>query len=449
MKGKDIIEYIVRGEIPDMEQNMEQVRTNCLNEEANENSIKSKFRLILGKPAAAVMLMMCFIMLASAAAVIIYQTQYIPGKGFVEGDYEIYYTPEILKFDNLATVETVTRVKNGKSSELSIIITDMLDKNIKIITEKHGEFELIPAVDYNYSSFGTMGAYQFNDEGAYSSYGYFIKDFPDINEFTLVNNGESTEVKLVKSNSNGVLTAEDSGVTMKFYNMSKGSKVLAYEMEENNFDIRKILKNSGAQIAVEKDVGFFDFFDWVNEFEIYDESGNRVYLNGCHSGRGPDGLSTTMFLRIGREERISRMAINSLTVTLKIYALDMDNKNNIIISNPIGDFIDIPVPADGEKIIFDDGFMLYDYYGFISELMSVTRKGKEVSIYTNTEYTGDAIENMENLGNIYTCFSGGLRLRVSGPGYAVYEINGDEDFVKIRPDYISYKVNGSWEINFD
>ena len=38
MKGKEIIDYIVRGEIPDMTQNIEQVRENCLSQEANKIS---------------------------------------------------------------------------------------------------------------------------------------------------------------------------------------------------------------------------------------------------------------------------------------------------------------------------------------------------------------------------------------------------------------------------
>ena len=174
----------------------------------------SKIKLDFRKPVIIIALIVCFTMIISAAVIISNQQKYIPFKGFVDmGEYEVFYTPEILKLGNTAVVETVTRVKYGKTNELSIIITDTLDSNLKIITEKHGEFKLTPVQNYNYSSYGTMGKFQFHDEGGYASYGYFIKDFPEINEFTLVSGDNSVEVKLAPSNPNDVLTAEDSGVT--------------------------------------------------------------------------------------------------------------------------------------------------------------------------------------------------------------------------------------------
>jgi hypothetical protein len=445
MKGKEIIEHIVRGEIPDMEQNMEQIRANCLSQEVNENSAKNKFpqktdkvRLILWKPAAIIALMICFVMLASATAVIIYQTQYIPSKGFVEGDYEIYYAPEVLKFENLATVETITRVKDGKSSELSIIITDMLDKNIKITTEKHGEFNLTPVQDYNYSSYGTLGKFQFNNEGDYSSYGYFIENFPDVNEFTLVNNGESIEVNLVKSNSNDVLTAEDSGVTMRFYNMSKGSKVLAYEISGNNIDLGKIFGYGSIEVngqIYKMAYGTnLELGPGTQAFRLYDENGNKIFLNGYDHSKGPDGLSTVMFLRTGRDEKISKMEVDYIGGSI--------NPVNPAITS-IGD---IPVPADGEEIIFDDGLLLYDSNGLISKLTYIKREGNNILVYTDTEYIGEDIENID----IYINWNGILGSRMGGwTGNTWFEINGDEEFIKLYINAIYYKINGNWEINFN
>ena len=428
MKEREIIKYMT-GDIQDKMPDIEKVRENCLNQKTNKISNKTnKLRFILVKPAAIIALMICFVMLASATAVIIYQTQYIPGKGFVEGDYEVYYTPEILKFKNQATVETITRVKNGKSSELSIIITDTLDKNIKIITPKNGEFELIPTVDYNYSSFGTLGKYQFNNEGGYSSYGYCIKDFPDINEFILVNNGEEIDINLVKSNSDDVLTADDSGITMKFYNMSKGSKVIAYEMKENNYDIWKLFSGSSGFLG-----GNIELGAWA--FKLYNGNGNEIKYNGYDYSGAPNGLGVTMFLRIESEKSISKMEINNVMVTIDMY----NNDNGV----------DIPVPKDGEEIVLNDKLLLYDYNGLTSELTSVTRKGNEITIYTKTEYNGEDIENIDSIDNIYMWFRGELGGKMDGPGFQSLTINGDEEFIYIRPSAVRFSINGNWEINFD
>ena len=99
MKEREIIKYMT-SEIQAKMPNMEQVRANCLNQETNFTQKTGQSRLILRKPAVIVALIVCFTMLVSAAAAI-YQMQYIPFKGFVAGgEYEVYYTPEILKFDN-------------------------------------------------------------------------------------------------------------------------------------------------------------------------------------------------------------------------------------------------------------------------------------------------------------------------------------------------------------
>ena len=399
--------------------------------EQRPNRIQLNFR----KPVIIIALMICFTMLVSATVVIINQMQYIPFKGFVEnGEYEIYYTPEILKLGNTATVETVTRIKDGKTSDLSIIITDTLDPNIKIITEKHGEFDLTPVIDYRYSSFGTLGQFQFHNEGGYSSYGYFIKDFPEINEFTLVSGNESIEIKLVPSSPNDVLTAEDSGVSIRFYRMSKGSKVLAYEMRENYFDIKKIL---GANYQGVKTV---ELGHWVTAYKLYDEKGNKINLNGLdYSGAG-SGLGVTMFLRIGRDEKISRISINRVEVTVSMFNYGPPNYANRV---------SIPVPADGEEIIFDDGLLLYDKNGLISTLTSVTRKGNELTIHTDTGYNENDGENYENIEGIYMWFDGEHGSNMFGPGFEYIYINGDEDSINIWATSLKYLITGNWEIYFE
>ena len=82
MKEREIIRYMT-GDIQAQMPDTEQVRANCLSRGAGANPAKG--RLILRKPAAVIAIMVCLAMLVSATAVIISRTQYIPGKGFVEG----------------------------------------------------------------------------------------------------------------------------------------------------------------------------------------------------------------------------------------------------------------------------------------------------------------------------------------------------------------------------
>jgi hypothetical protein len=411
-----------------------EVKTGVQLNQNNENEAFKPVR-ILRKPASIIALMICFVMLASAAVAVIYQTQYIPGIGFVEGDYEIYYTPEILTFDNKATVETITRVKEGKSSELSIIITDMLHQNIKIITEKHGEFNLTPVIDYRYSSFGTLNKYSFDNEGGYSSYGFFIKNFPDINEFTLVNNGESVDVKLVPSNPEAVLIAEDSGISVRFYSMSKGSKVLAYEIYEDksNFlnPMTGMIEGQTIDVVPYRNI---ELGPGLQAFRLYDENGNKIFLNGYDSRKGPDGLSEIMFLRVEQGKKISKIEVDYVGGSIS---------TPFMVMTSIGD---IPVPADGEEIFFDDGLLLYDSNGLISKLTYIKRERNNILIYTDTEYIGEDIENID----IYINWNGILGSKMGGwTGNTWFEINGDEEFIKLYIKAVYYKINGNWEINFN
>ena len=403
----------------------------------------SGMKCIFYKPAAVIAIMVCLAIAVSAAAVMI-NLQYVPFKGFVEnGDYEIYYTPEILKLGQYATAETVTRVKNGKTSELSIIITDTLDPDITIITEKHGEFNLQPAIDYNYSSFGTMGQFQFTNEGGYSSYGYFINDFPEINEFTLVSGGESTEVKLAPSNPGDVLTAYDSGVSVRFYSMSKGSKVLAYEVEDHNFDIILSLNDTMSSTASKT----ADLDHWAS-IKLYDADGNEISHNGAVRSSGPMWGQNIIFLRTQPEKKISRITVDSVIADINIRPFGIILEDNLIYSTAVYS-CNIPVPADGEELIFDHDLLLYDANGLTSKLKSVTRKGNELTIYTDTAYNGNDFENYENIESIYMWFTGLLGVKMTGPGFQALTINGDEDSIQVFATNLRYHINGSWDITFE
>ena len=97
---------------------------------------------------------------------------------------EFYLAPQILYLNEKTKVDSVTRTKfvgDGISeNQLDIVLTDVTDTDIKIITKEHGEFE---------ESF--MFSLQRKND-----YSYTFLEFPEINEFTIVNGENSVDVIL-------------------------------------------------------------------------------------------------------------------------------------------------------------------------------------------------------------------------------------------------------------
>ena len=358
------------------------------------------------------------IVVVSAAAIVYNNTRYIPLKGFVEGDYEIYSIPEVLPLGK-ATIETVTRVKNGNINNLSIIILDLYNDNIKIITEKYGEFNISSGTQYGLNN-----------------YGYYIEDFPEINEFTIISGDKSTEVKLELRNPDDVIVVEDDNVTMKFYSMSKGSKIIAYDVSENVFDIEKIL---GIPEVIPEP--YFNINNILSGFRIPDNSmfayknislhrGIKIndYDNYSIYGHGP-----LMFI-----DKLSNDTLNKITITRIHVGVYIDNPNNIYAD------VYIPVPADGEEIVFDDGLVIYDHNGLTSKVTSVIRERNELTIITEDNYTGEGCENMDLLQISWV-----LNDAYSTRGYNKFKIEDGIEQVLVSMSVVSYDITGNWEIDFN
>ena len=375
------------------------------------------------------------IVVVSAAAIVYNNTQYIPFRGFVEGDYEIYATPEILPLGS-ATIETVMRAKNSESSELSIIILNMYEENIKIVTEDYGEFDAAPITIY----------------GSRSNNGYYIKDFPEINEFTIVNGNNSTEVKLELNDFQNVTVLDDFGVNLKYHNISKSSKILAFDIIENNFDIEKILgvpDVAPRQIELSSGNGYYltenEAFKtaFINEFRLYNADGNEYPSQDFIASTMPSGLGSLIFFDKKPEEPIGKVIIDSILVRIECFSANIYADEYI------------PIPDDGEKIIFDDGLIIFNHNGLICTVYSVSRQKDEISVVSLTEYNG---ENSENISDIYINIKWSKDWRGSGGGVWIdekrfeensFEIDKDETQIKMKMTGLHYTVNGNWEINFN
>jgi len=102
---------------------------------------------------------------------------------------QLYVTPGVLNLNENTKVDSAMRTKFGgmlreNPGQLRVILTGVSDQDIKIITKEHGEFEPDDILQLDGSD-----------------YQYLFIDFPEINEFILVNGDDSVEVVLEQLNS--------------------------------------------------------------------------------------------------------------------------------------------------------------------------------------------------------------------------------------------------------
>lgn len=377
------------------------------------------------------------ILVVSATAIIYNSTQYIPFKGFVEGDYEIYSTPEVLPLGK-ATIDTITRVKNGDSSELSIIITDLYNlynESIKIITEDHGEFDLNPAIKYD----------NFN-------YGYYIENFPEINKFIISGNGESIEANLELNKPDNVIIAENSNVTIKSYNMSAGSRIFAFNAEERNFNIEKILgipeknpeKNpydllDDSYFIPDGEIFAYKVISIIDNLNIYDQKNEKFEYFGYTASIAPDKLGSLMIFDKVPENKLSKITTNNIGVMLRFTQ-----------STNIYSDVNIPVPTYGEEIVFDDGLVIYDHNGLTCTVKWVKYNQNGLTFWADTVYTGNGSEYIDRIYIDWRQEWGGHGGSWdAGAVINSFDIKKGEEQIMVKMMGINYIVNGNWEINFN
>jgi len=214
------------------------------------------------------------ILVVSAAAVVYNNTQYIPFKGFVEGEYEIYRTPEIIQFGD-AVIETVMRIQEGDKNELAIVITEEMQ-----IPETQIPIERSNFLDkYGGLSITTLDGNTFVlNDNIYVDValnGIVLKilfdDFPKVNEFTISGGNISADIKLVEDKFDELYGyAEKDGISIKMMQVAKNSRVFAYEINENILDLDSVFgKNNYTKNIF---IG--------GSLSIYDKAGNHFVETG-------------------------------------------------------------------------------------------------------------------------------------------------------------------------
>jgi len=388
-----------------------------------------------------------------SAAVVYGNMQYVPGKGFVEeGKYEVYATPEIIQFGD-AIIETVMRIQEGDKSELAIIITDNRNnfspdnyKKDLTVTTPDGQIYTVAKCD-NPEPEPKDGTVQISS----NFLRIIFPDFPAVNEFVISENGASVNISLiengfdVETGDTGTFgITEQNGITIMMKQLTKGSKIIAYQLEDNNLDFDYLFGERNY---------FHKRFRLYN-IELYDEAGNNCTETG-YSGSGTYDYKNKFYDNVlilpkRPEGKIIKMSHNQdfpyIGVSAENINFEKDSDKMIFAD------VEIPTPADGEETVYDDGLIIYNHKGLTCTLESISRKGKEVTVTTNTKYTG---ENSENIETLFVRWIHSDSINISGGGgidgncETTFKIAGDEEFIKLRIYNVNYSVKGNWEIYFN
>ena len=250
---------------------------------------------------------------------------------------------------------------------------------------------------------------------------------------------------------------EQNGITIMMKQLTKGSKIIAYQLEDKNLDFDYLFGEKNY---------FHKGFRLYN-IELYDEAGNNCTETG-YSGSGyydykNKFYDNTLILYKRPEGKIVKMLHNQDFPYIGISADDMgleyerDERGARISDKDLDKIIyadvELPVPADGEKTVYDDGLVIYNNKGLTCTLQSISRKGKEITVITNTKYTGENSENIEYLFTrwmeVYSTNSSGSGGGIDGNCETSFKIAGNEKIIKLRMYSINYSIKGNWEIYFN
>ena len=412
--------------------------------------------------------------------------QYVPLVGLVEtvitddGAEEtnpafiIYAAPETIYFNKDVAVETIMRTVNtetGQSNLAMFINWQRILKEEFIPTEDNPVLPIIKVTEVNEVTLTTPDGEEFILDGkragqrsngviVQQDFRYDYENFPEINNFTLTAGGISVEVNLEKRVPSTLFgQTEENGIAISMMQLSKDSKSIAYKVTDKNIDLDELF-GEGHQ---------FDKWLWFHALSVYDENGNDVAAEGVGgSGYGEDKI---LLLNMTPEGKIEKVIIDSVRINVNWTPKYDENHERAENQHYIYADVDIPVPANGEKIEFDEPLVLYNHNNIFYEIASVERKGNRLTITSPVERGFSSDNSMSvSFGTPHPGGSGSGSRTVECPeidcreceeslyGWHLYYFYSefgvsDEDIengsVRLILRGINLKVDGNWEINFE
>jgi hypothetical protein len=379
MKEIEIINHVVRGEMPDLEQ----VRQNCHNKAANEISLNGStqkrhqlFTLPKMKIIATALAVVLVVGLFNVQAITAFigELFFVPGVGLTVNPNLISAVldePVLIEANGIEyRLEFATKVKRetGECEIMFFFTTEYIFQSsdviitpaVAIINGKEHKLKIDNIrTKITANGEGGNGTYSISEiNGNYSTIVMYKYKFPDVNEFELrlynttvnINLSELADEEKIPN-----LSGEINGITLAAYKYRNNNNVFGYDVINKNTENPK-----------------FNTYD-SSFLCAYDIDGNILNRGRQSNGldvpaKTKDGLGYRVECFVNEENvNIDKVSTSSINVT---YHFDKEKS-----------WMSVPVPKDGETLYPDVKIPIAD--GIIYELTSIRREGDTLYIEDN------------------------------------------------------------------
>jgi hypothetical protein len=448
MKNKEIIEYTVRGEMPDFEE----VRAKFHNQAADEisaiNNKQKKYQVF--KPArilATALVLVLIVGLFNVQAIIAFVGGlfFVPGVGLTYNPNLISAVldePVVMEVDGREyRLEFITKVKreSGKCEVMFFLSTENnYENNIALANKNHESImsdiksasAIINGKNYKLKLGTAPGGSSFRQSAAernYESFAVFNYSFPDVNEFQFSLKNSTVNISLSELTDEEKLpnlSQEINGITIAAYKYKNNNSIVGFDIINNN--ISNLNVESRAYLNLTP--------------SVYDIDGKRLNETGNYGmaqyANTNDGLGYNVMGFENRKNRdIRKVSVTSIDVR---YCLDEKS------------YINVPIPQDGETLYPNIKIPIAS--DIVYELTSIRREGDALYIEDNSKLSfmlNDPDEVQESVKNnevgLVAFFTAGYDIATG----KLTSLAPDGKFsdLKINTFYVTYY--GDFTLTFD
>jgi hypothetical protein len=230
------------------------------------------------------------------------------------------------------------------------------------------------------------------DGFAESNYHYIYSDFPDVTEFDFTIRGVTKHISLTVEGDNYVaLSKENNGITLALHKFPKVTSIMGLDFIDKNIDKDKYTAMSLSLVP-------------TDQFKLYDENGEEFSIEGfSYSGY----VGNIIMGMMGNTSEIKRIKADAVNLHYYHNFMRFGRRDTLGItpdSNAGFDFIEIPIPKDGETIETDCQAAIGKYIYKITEVrregdMIYYKDNANASFWYDVTYTMSSQEYQKAVEN--------------------------------------------------